>query len=138
MSAITQVVYDLLRNDAALVALLATYRRIPAVFTAAPPDSAEMPYVVTTGDVSNTPIETKDGFRREIIRDIRCYADALGDVAPIEAIADRVLKLFHKSTSISIVAPITSIVLSTASGPIVADEEDAYGRIVTVRLIIEE
>ena len=68
-------------------------------------------------------------------RDVRCYADADGSAITVEAIAERVRALLHRQT-ISVTG--FGMMVAECSGPIVADEPDAYGRVVTVRYILTE
>lgn len=136
MSVITGAIYDVLADDATLAGLLSTYGGEPAVFTTDPaPGDAELPYIVTAGEVSQAPFDTKTTRGRDIMRDVRCYADASGSAVDVEAIAERVRALLHRQP---LVIPGFVWMLAECSGPIVADEHDAYGRIVTVRLMIEE
>ena len=52
-----------------------------------PPDDAEMPYVITPGELATNPFDTKDKRGLELFQDIRCYtartgsAIAVGDIA---------------------------------------------------------
>ena len=125
-----------LRGDASLVAMLADYNGRAAVFTIDPaPGDASMPYIVTAGEVTDSAYDTKTTLGRELRRDVRCYAPVTGTAATIEAIAERVRALLHRQ-------PLTvggyDVWMAECSGPIVADEPDAYGRIVTVRTIMTE
>ena len=132
---ITQAIYDVLVGDATLVALLGTYGGEPAVFTTDPaPGDAVLPYLVTAGDVVDAPADTKTTRGLEVMRDVRCYAAASGSAVTVEAIAERVRTLLHRQ-SMEIDGFVW--VLAECSGPIVADEPDAYGRIVTVRMRVE-
>jgi hypothetical protein len=133
---ITQAVYDRMANDATLIALLATYRSGPAVFTTDPaPGDATLPYIVTAGAPVDISFDTKTTLGRQLWRDLRCYAAADGSATLIETIAERVRALFHRQ---ALVIPGFVWLWAECSGPIVADEQDAYGRIVTVRFTIEE
>lgn len=137
MSVFSAAFYETLAGDETLTALLATYRTKPAVFTTDPaPDDASLPYVVTAGEVVNAPDDTKTTRGREVRRDVRCYTAAEDSAVTVEAMAERVRALFHRN-------PIEiegfGVWLSECLGPIVADGEESYGRIVTVRLrMIEE
>lgn len=139
MTGLTQAVYDALRQDPELVALLASYpanSSDPAVFTADPaPDDATLPYIVSAGEVSVQPFDTHDRNGVDLLRDIRCYAEKTGSVATIEQISDRVRRIFHRQ---SFQVPGWSFRYAAISGPIVNDELDAYGRILTVRFVLEE
>lgn len=136
MSVVTAAIYDLLAGDATLVALLSTYKGEPAVITTDPaPGDAELPYVVSAGEVSQAPFDTKTTRGRAIVRDVRCYAEASGSAIVVEAIAERVRALLHRQ---ELAIDGFAWILAECSGPIVADERDAYGRIVSVRLTVEE
>jgi len=133
---ITQTFYDRMVNDATLAALIATYRTGPAVFTTDPaPGDATLPYIVSAGQPVDAAFDTKTSRGRSLSRDVRCYAAADGSAALVEEIAERVRALFHRQALV--IAGFVWI-WAECSGPIVADEQDAYGRIVTVRLTIEE
>lgn len=133
---LTEALYDRLTGDATLTALLATYRGDPAVFTTDPaPGDAEMPYIVSAGEITDTAWDTKTTRGREVFRDVRCYAPADGSAATVEAMAERVRALLHRHELA--VTGFTTVV-AECSGPITADEQDAYGRVVTIRLLMEE
>lgn len=138
MGAITEAFYDRLANDGTLAALLATYNGEPAVFTndPAPPD-ADLPFVVTAGEFAVAPFDTKTRNGRTVFRDIRCYAREDGSAAAIEDIAERVRTLFHRYP-----LPVDGFgtVLCDVSGPTVApdDDETVTGRILSVRLLLQE
>jgi len=128
--------YDRMAGDAELTALLGTYGGEPAIFTIDPaPEQAEMPYVVSAGNVADAAFDTKTTRGRQVWRDVRCYAVAQGSAVVVEQIAERVRVLFHRH---SLAVDGFETWIAEASGPVTADEEDAYGRIVTVRLITQE
>jgi hypothetical protein len=133
---LTAALYDRLTGDATLTAMLATFGGEPAVFTTDPaPEKAELPYIVSAGSVSDSPMDTKTTRGRQVWRDVRCYAPAIGSAVVIEAIAERVRELLHRH-QLAVSGMETWI--AEVTGPIVADEEDAYGRILTVRLVMME
>jgi len=133
---ITAAFHSRMANDVTLAALLADYEGAPAVFTTDPaPGDAVLPYIVSAGEAVNAPFDTKTTRGNTLWRDVRCYAAADGSAVEVEAIADRVRALFHRQ-SFSI--PGFAWIWAECSGPIVADEQDAYGRIVTAKLTIEE
>lgn len=132
MNAVTQALYNRMAADAALIALISSYGGNPAVFTTDPaPGAATLPYVVTAGAAARAPFDTKTTYGVDLRRDIRCYADASGSAAVVDAIAERVYWLFHRQP---LVVAGYGTWLTVCSGPIVADEPQAYGRIITVRL----
>jgi hypothetical protein len=133
---LTQAIYDKLSGDAALTALIATYDGLPAIFTTDPaPGDAALPYIVSAGEISNTPFDTKNCLGETVARDVRCYTDASGSAIVVEAIARRVRELLHRQ---SLTISGYNWIMSDCFGPIVADEEHVYGRIVTVTVTAQE
>lgn len=136
MGALTGALYDHLAGDGTLTGLLATYRGGPAIFTTDPaPGDAEMPYLVTAGEVAAAPFDTKTTLGNVFWRDVRCYAEAGGSAAAVEGIADRVRELLHRQ---SLAIPGFVWIWAECTGPVAADEEGAYGRVVTVKMVVEE
>lgn len=136
MSAITQGIYDALAADGTLTGLLNTYQGAPAIFTTDPaPGDAELPYIVTAGEIAQEAFDTKTTRGRTVTRDVRCYSAASGSAAVVEAIAERVRAILHRQ---ALTIDGFMWVWSECSGPQVTDEQDSYGRIVTVRMVIEE
>jgi hypothetical protein len=136
MSAITAAIYDRLAGDDILTVIVTQYEGSPAIFTTDPaPGDAELPYLVTAGAVSQVPFDTKTTRGRDLIRDVRCYAPADGSAVVVEAMAERVRLLLHRQP-----LSITGFgwLLSNVTGPIVADERDAYGRILSLSLVAQE
>lgn len=133
---VTEAIYDALAGDATLTALLATYGGEPAIFTTDPaPGDAVLPYIVSAGEVAQSPWDTKTTRGRVAIRDVRCYTDATGSAVVVETIAERVRALLHRQ---SLAISDFEWVMASCSGPIAADGPDAYGRIVTITMTIEE
>lgn len=136
MSVLTRAIYDRLSSDPTLTGLLASYKGLPAIFTVDPaPGDAALPYIVSAGEVSQAPNDTKTTRGRSIMRDVRCYAEADGSAVVVEAIAERVRALLHRQ-------PLEidgyRWILSDVTGPVAADEQDAYARIITLSLIAQE
>lgn len=135
MSVLTSAIFNQLADDPVLAALLATYEGNPAVFTMDPaPGDATLPYIVTAGEATSSPNDTKTTLGLNLIRDVRCYAEASGSSVVIELIANRVRLLLHRQ---EVDVNGYQWVLSIASGPIVADEPDAYGRIVSLNVLLQ-
>lgn len=141
MSDITKAFFDTLNGDTTLTALLGSFDGSPSIFTKTPlPSSMTLegngPYILTTGESANDPgpMDTKNSTGREIVRDIRCYTDIKASSKDVEAIAERVHALFHRQ-----IIPVTgfTVHVAEATGPIEADEEDALGRVVTVRWVLQ-
>jgi hypothetical protein len=136
MSTLTVAIYNALADDVTLTAMLASYDGRPAIFTTDPaPGDAGLPYIVTAGEIAQMPFDTKTTRGRAATRDVRCYAAASGSAMTVEAIAERVRTLLHRQ---ALVVADFEWIMAECSGPIVADEQDAYGRIVSVRITIEE
>lgn len=139
---LTQALYTFLAEDADLTALLATYQDAPAIFTTDPaPGDAALPYIVSAGEVTQVPMDTKTTRGRDLRRDVRCYAAATGSAVLVEQIAERVRALLHRQP---IVIAGFNWLVSDITGPIVADERetqsgrDTYGRVLTLSLKAQE
>jgi hypothetical protein len=136
VSAITEAIYDALAGDGTLTAMLASYGGEPAIFTTDPaPGDAVLPYVVTAGEVAQASFDTKTTRGRRVVRDVRCYTDVTGSAVEVEAIAERVRALLHRQ---ALAISDFTWVMADCAGPMAADAQDAYGRIVTVTMTIEE
>lgn len=135
MSVISAAFYTILSGDATLTGSLSTWKGKPAIFTYEPiPKEVDKPYILTVGAISDEPaLDTKDSTGRRIVRDIRIYSDLTGTSANIETMAERVRTLFHR-VGISVTGFKTIYV--NVSGPITADEEDVYGRVISVELLL--
>ena len=136
MGLVTEAIHDRLVGGYDLGVLLSTYGGEPAVFTVDPvPGDALLPYIVTAGQVWAVAFDTKTTRGRELTRDVRCYTEADGSAVLVEAIAEQVRALLHRR-------PLTiegfGVWLMECSGPVVVSEPDAYGRIVSVRMMLME
>ncbi len=133
---LTSAIYDRLASDATLTALLTTYNGQPAIFTVDPaPGDAELPYIVSAGEVTHAAFDTKTTRGRTVSRDVRCYTAAAGSSLVVEQIAERVRGLLHRHR---LAVDGYETWVADCLGPIAANEDDAYGRIVTVRLTLVE
>ena len=136
MGLVTEAIYDRLVDDYDLGVLLASYGGMPAVFTVDPvPGDAELPYVVTAGQAWTRAFDTKTTRGRELMRDVRCYAEADGSASLVEAIAECVRALLHRQL---LRIEGFGVWLMECSGPVAVSEPDAYGCIVSVRMMIVE
>jgi hypothetical protein len=136
MSAATQAIYDRLAGDETLAGMLATYNDDPAIFTVDPaPGDASLPYIVTAGEFASAALDTKTTRGRQAWRDVRCYAEADGSAVTVEAIAERARELLHRDP---LEVEGFGAFVAECSGPVAADEQGAYGRIVTVRMMMTE
>jgi hypothetical protein len=133
---VLSTVYSTLASGSSLTAKLSTYSGSPAIFTTEPvPNDAVMPYIVITDSVAQTPQDTKLTRGREVWMDIRCYTKSNGSVANVDSIAELVRELLHRKTLSGIGF---SSIVTTVDGYIVANEEYAYGRILTLKILLEE
>ncbi len=142
MSAITQAFFDRMNGDSTLTSLLGEYGGEPSVLTKRPLPpgfdiTANGPYILSTGEAVQDPgpADVKNSKGREIVRDIFCFSKLSSSAMVVEAIAERVRFLFQRQ-----VFSITgfSIIVAEVSGPIEADEDDALGRLLSVRLVLQE
>jgi hypothetical protein len=138
MEAVTRALYDRLSNDSELAGLLSTYGGEPAIFSVDPaPADAELPFVVSAGAFAQIPFDTKTGEGRQLWRDVRCYDEEKGSTLAIDAIAERIRTLLHRYA-----LPVTGwgTLLADVTGPAMAadDNERVVGRIVTLRLVLQE
>jgi hypothetical protein len=136
MSILTAALYNRLAGDPTLVAMLPLYNGEPTIFTIDPaPGDAVLPYIVTAGEASQAPWDTKITRGRFTLRDVRCYGEATGSVIQIESIAERVRALLHRQALT--IAGFTWVI-SSCDGPIIADESGIYGRILSLSLWAQE
>jgi hypothetical protein len=136
MSILSQAIFDRLAGDLILTGMLSIYKNAPAIFTIDPtPGDAALPYIVSSGEISQSPFDTKLSRGRSLIRDVRCYADADGSAVLIETIAERVRALLHRQ---ALVIDGYQWVISDCGGPIVADEPGSYARIISLSLTAQE
>ena len=146
MADITKAIYTRLSGDATLQGLLTTYSGAAAVFTTDPiPADAVLPYV-TVLPIAEVPFESKPLYTggtvlgdvttgREVTYDVGCYDEDDGSAVDVEAIYERVRALLHRH--ILTIANFTTVI-AEVTGTLSADEDGVFGRIVTIRLIVEE
>ena len=133
---IAAAVYEVLSGDATLTGMLTTYNSTPAIFTTDPaPGDAVKPYIVAATIPVQTPNDTKNSRGRVTWLDVRCYAPVSGSAKTINAIAERVRQLLHREP---LILDEHIWILSECGGPVSADESEAYGRILTLRVMSEE
>lgn len=126
----SEAIYDALSEDLTLTAKLSTYEGEPGIFTVDPaPGDANLPYIIIGPILEQAPFDTKTSRGRSVRIDVRCYEAATGSAVDIEAISERVRSLLHR---VAITIDGHAWEWSSCFGPISADEEDAYGRIITV------
>ena len=133
---ITKALYLKLAGDTTLVGYLSKYQTQPAIFTVDPaPENAEFPYLVLAGDSAGQAFDTKLTQGQTVWRDIRIYAKQSGSAEEVEKIANRVRKVLHRSILSD--SAIRSIVIDCTS-PQAADDDRAYGRMITAKITFLE
>lgn len=139
MNQIVTAIYSRLRGDAQLSGSLATsvIDSGSAVYTTIPvPRDAVLPYVVITGPISDTPDDAFDAEYRRVLMDIHCYAarpdNGGGSVAVVNNIVERVRELFHRS----VLTGDPRNLVCEASSVVINDDETAFGRVLTLRLLV--
>ena len=139
---ITTGLYNKLKDDGTLVALLASYPSGSpdggAIFTAWPvPPDAERPYVYTRGDVAVTHFdEIHTNLGLDVIRDIFVVDDNTGSELAVEAIARRIRTLLHRQP---LTIPDGSHIMTQCIGQTVAETDDSLtGRVLTFRIVAME
>lgn len=132
---LVQAIYNRLAGDGTLTALLATYSGGPAIFSGDPiPQDAQPPFVVLGGPLGDTPDDQRTTSIRTVLYQVACYVErneAGGQsVLPIAQIAERIRTLLHRSQlSVTGFTPLYEGV----SGPIVNDDDEHLGRVLTVQ-----
>jgi hypothetical protein len=135
MAEITKALYDRLKDDATLQGLLSSYDGEAAVFSTDPiPEDAVLPYVTIT-DLATSPFDSKTTLGLDLSYDIGCYTTDDGSAVDVEDIKVRVRELLHRH--VLTIANYTTII-ADVSGMLQADEDGVFGRIVTIRLVVEE
>ena len=133
---IEKAVYEVLTADNTLTAMLGTYEGDAAIFTTDPaPGDAVLPYIVAASVPVQTPFDSKQTRGRTAWIDIRCYTGATGSAQAVDAIAERVRALLHREP---LLIDDHIWLWSECTGPVSANEAEAYGRIVTLKVTFEE
>ncbi len=138
MSAITLGIFNRLNGDSTLTDLLGSFDGRKAIFTYSPaPKDTGIPYIVTSGEITDAPNDNKTTTGRVITRDIRCFAKANKDPRTLETIAERIRTLFNQAEA-SITITGFKVTVAEAFGPreIPTDENELYGRLVTIQLTL--
>jgi len=122
-----------LAGDPTLASLISTFMSAPSVFIHSVPEGAALPLICITGPASDTPFDDKTSQGRELLLDFRVTTSKTGSTVIVDTIAERMRSLIHRSP-VSVVG-YTSL-YEEAFGPILDDIDDAYSRIVTLRLVL--
>jgi hypothetical protein len=131
-----KAIHDRLARDERLAGMLTTFNGSPAVFYGEPPERAELPCVQVGVTLGEEPRDTKLTRGRLITREVIVLAERNGDEAAVDKIAERVCDLLHNGAlDVHGYDVVSSRVVD---GPRNANEGDAYGRTLQVRVWLQE
>lgn len=133
---LSRALRDQLVHDPVLAVLLADYNGEPAVFDQEAPETADLPYVVCSGSISDVPFDSKTKGGRDVLRQVTAWAKRTGSTLEVDTIAERVRRTLHHGQLW--VQEFDVVDVRVAGGPIALDEVDAYGRVLQVRLLLTE
>lgn len=133
---LSRALRDQLVHDPVLTGLLADYNGEPAVFDYEAPEQAAFPYVVCSGSISDVPFDSKTRGGRDVLRQVAVWAKRTGSTLEVDTIAERVRRALHHGQVW--VQEFDVVEVRVAGGPIAQDDEDAYGRVLQVRLLLAE
>ena len=130
---LARAIIDDLRGDVTLGAKLGTFMGHPAVFGASPvPENTGKPFILTTS-VSDTVIPVKDSVIREVHQDVAIWDTEDGGSANVEYIAEYLREKLRAPFTV----PDWNVSVQSVDGPRIADSEDLYGRVLTVRTVLD-
>lgn len=111
------------------------YLGYPSIFTVEPiPTDVELPYVIVN-QVSEVPNETKTQDGRNVLIDIRIYANEDGNISLIENLVEEIYQMFHNQ---EISTNNFENYLLRVVEILNANEEKVYGRIVSIRALFSK
>lgn len=131
---ITEGIYSKLAGNTDLVTALPEYHSLPNIFAGTRiPENALLPYVVIHGPTLANPFDTKTTRGRETMIDIEVYDDIeTGSLKVVEEIAELVRSALHRQP---IEVDGTEFLVSRCIGPNETDDENAFGRVISLVLI---
>jgi len=111
------------------------YLNYPAIFTVEPiPTDVNLPYIIVS-QVSEVPNDTKTSDGRELLVDIRIYTQRNGNLNVLESLTEEVYQEFHNE--IVVVDNFQNYLLRVVD-IVNSDEEEVYGRIVSIRALFSK
>ena len=111
------------------------YLNYPAIFTVEPiPSEVDLPYVIVN-PVSEIPNDTKTFDGREVLVDIRIYTEANGNLSVLESLVEEIYQEFHNEV---ITVDNFQNYLLRVVDVVNSDEEETYGRIVSIRALFQK
>lgn len=138
MSALAKGLYDGLRGESTITADLPAYEGGFSIFNTSPiPPDAPWPMIVFTVAQGWENFDTKTTTGHEIFIDIGVFDEASGSTVIIDRLAEAVRDFLHRNLTALTIAGFNLRIIS-ATGPISNDVEKVYGRMVSLRLVIEE
>lgn len=135
MTSVQNAFYDVLAAMPAVTSWVSTYRGELAIFTRSPiPPQVTGAYIVIRDSMLDRPGigETKETTGRFVQHDIGLYKDEDGDPSDLQDVAEAVRDRLHRNQ-----VPVSgygNALIAKAYGPIEVDEDQVYGRIVSVTL----
>lgn len=144
MNEILSAIYSRLTSSALLVSMVGELDGGPSIFSTQPiapanaTDSekeAIFPMVQIEDVVTDVPFDTKTSEGREVVVDVGCYAIQDGSLIKINELAAQVRSLFDTDLTVNGYSTVLTMVVG---GPVPSDGDRVYGRIITVRLILEK
>lgn len=135
MTAVQNALYDVIAGLAGVTGWVTIYRGQPAIFTREIiPPQVQGNYVVIEDALSDIPgvADTKTTRGRLVVHDIGFYKIEDGDPSDVQDVAELVRDTLHRNP-----IPVTgygNTLITKAFGPVSADDNQVYGRIVTVSL----
>lgn len=135
MTATQNSLFDVVSALSAVTGWVGTYRGADAVFTRSPvPPQVDGNYIVVRDSFTDVPGigETKTSRGRLVVHDIAVYKTADGDPSDVQDVAEAIRDALHRNQ-----IPVSgygNALIVKAFGPVEADNDQVYGRIVTVSL----
>lgn len=137
----TRSLYRFLQADSDLNIMLGQYSGTSAIFTSTPvPENTTLPFLVIYGSNSDVDEGTKNSRMRRVRIDVTAYSVANGNIDDIEEIGEHLRTILgnNESTESKLSIRNWGATIVGASGPIINDAEDLYGRVVTVELLLHQ
>lgn len=147
MTVVVPAIYTVLAADSDLTSRISSYNGSPAIFSSKKvPSDVSTPFIHISQPVADVNFDTLKEFGRDIVHDIMIVFPETGSVAALDAAAERVRTLLHKtSLSVSGYQHVQSYTVGPIDAPIEGgrsgfqiDEVDEVGRLVSVRVLLRQ
>ncbi len=135
-------VYNALKDNTAIAAMLPTYAGAKTVFTASPaPADASYPMIVTGGDVTRTDQDFIDTPLVVVVRDISVFGlnDTTAHSRAVESLALKVRDLFHRQRQ-SLTVSGWRVLDIVCKGPMIGpvDDDTMMHRVVELKVRLSQ